>query len=186
MRKLKRKLYTILIMLVLAYILQYVDNIDLLKDISYEETNKAELEINSNDFIPAYVSRVIDGDTIEVVLDSKKFKVRLIGINCPEYTSEVEYYGKESTEYTTNELTNKKVYLEKDVSETDKYGRLLRYVWLEIPVEINIDEIKNKMFNGVLLDNGYAMQATYPPDVKYAEIFKEISSDARSNYKGLW
>lgn len=140
----------------------------------------------SNNYTKAYVSRVVDGDTIEVVIESKKYKVRLIGMNCPEYTSKIEYYGKESTEYTTSALNNKYVYLEKDVSETDKYGRLLRYVWLEIPNQVTLDEMKNKMFNAVLVINGYANQATYPPDIKYSKQFKELATEARTSNRGLW
>ena len=96
-------------------------------------------------FTKAYVSRIIDGDTIEVTIDSKKYKVRFIGIDCPEYTSKIEYYGKESTEYTSSILSNTYVFLEKDVSETDQYGRLLRYVWLEVPISNSINEIKTKI-----------------------------------------
>lgn len=186
MKRLKRKLYTLLIVVILAYALQYADNIDFFSNIYEEDTHNDYTNVTSNNFTKAHVSRVIDGDTIEVVLDSQKYKVRLIGINCPEYTSKVEYFGKESAEFATNELTSKDIYLEKDVSNTDKYGRLLRYVWLEIPIAVNFDEIKDKMFNAVLLDNGYAMQATYPPDVKYSDMFKDISTDARINSRGLW
>jgi len=173
-------------MIILAFALQYLNNIDYFSNLYDEETNNEYNEVTSNNFVKAYVSRVIDGDTIEVIMDSQKFKVRLIGINCPEYTSKIEYFGKESSEYTTIELVNKNVYLEKDISETDKYGRLLRYVWLEIPTDISTNEIKDKMFNAILLNNGYAMQSTYPPDVRYSNIFKDISTNARINSRGLW
>jgi len=137
-------------------------------------------------FTKAYVSRIIDGDTIEVTIDSKKYKVRFIGIDCPEYTSKIEYYGKESTEYTSSTLSNTYVFLEKDISETDQYGRLLRYVWLEVPLSNSVDEIKTKMFNGILVSNGYASAVTYPPDIKFFKEFKELAADARNNNMGLW
>ncbi len=137
-------------------------------------------------FTKAFVNRVVDGDTIEVTIEDKKYKVRFIGINCPEYTTKIEEYGKEATEYTTSMLLNKTVYLEKDVSETDKYGRLLRYIWLEIPNGITNEEIKSKMFNAKLLLDGYAQVATYPPDVKYVDYFKDMQSEAKNNNVGLW
>lgn len=83
-------------------------------------------------------------------------------------------------------LTNKIVYLEKDVSETDKYGRLLRYVWLSIPENNTDKEIKSKMFNAILLLNGYGQVMTIPPDVKYSDKFVEYQKIAREQNKGLW
>jgi len=67
------------------------------------------------------------------------------------------------------------VRLEKDVSETDKYGRLLRYVW--------IDDI---FVNDYLVRQGYAYTYTYPPDVKYSEQFVEAQQEAKKNSRGLW
>lgn len=129
------------------------------------------------------VSRVVDGDTVEL---SDGSKVRLIGVNTPESTTRTEPYGKESSDYTKNQLTNKTVYLEKDVSETDKYGRLLRYVWLDIPKEISDSEIRTKMYNAILTTEGYAEASTYPPDVKYQEYFTKYNAEARNANKGLW
>lgn len=142
---------------------------------------------NADKFVKATVKRVVDGDTIIVTIDNdEQYRLRLIGINCPEYTSKIEAYGKEATEYTTKMLNGKTVYLEKDVSETDKYNRLLRYVWLDIPNRFSEDEIKKKMFNAILVINGYAQVATYPPDVKYANYFKTFTDIARKNNVGLW
>lgn len=131
----------------------------------------------------ATVSRVVDGDTIEL---SDKSKVRFIGVNTPESTTKTEPYGKEASEYTKAQLTGKTIYLEKDVSETDKFGRLLRYVWTDIPKEINDSEIKAKMFNSKLVSEGYAEVSTYPPDVKYQEYFTKYNAEARTANKGLW
>jgi micrococcal nuclease len=129
------------------------------------------------------VSRVVDGDTVEL---SDGNKVRFIGVNTPESTTKIEPYGKEASDYSKGQLTGKTVYIEKDVSETDRYSRLLRYVWLDIPKEITDIEIRAKMYNANLLLNGYAEQSTYPPDVKYAEYFKNYASEARSASKGVW
>lgn len=121
--------------------------------------------------------------------DGTEEKVRLIGVNTPETkhpTKGVEYYGKEASNYTKSKLLNKTVYLEKDVSEKDKYDRLLRYLWLEEPTEINEKEIREKMFNAKLLLEGYAQVSTFPPDVKYQDIFLELQKEARESNNGLW
>jgi micrococcal nuclease len=129
----------------------------------------------------------IDGDTTVVKLDSGlKERVRFIGINCPESTIKQELYGKEASYYTKNSLLGKVIYLEKDISDRDIYGRLLRYVWLQIPSSISGDEIRNKMFNAILLTNGYAKQATYNPDIKYSGYFGKYVKEAKMEKKGIW
>ncbi len=121
------------------------------------------------------VIRVIDGDTI--VLENGK-TVRYIGIDAPELNlkkGKPECYGLEAKKKNEELVLGKKVRLEKDVSETDKYGRLLRYVY--------VDDI---FVNEFLVREGYATILTYPPDVKYADLFLESQKEARENNRGLW
>ncbi|KZL88489.1 thermonuclease family protein [Clostridium magnum] len=66
------------------------------------------------------------------------------------------------------------------------FRRLLRYIWLQIPSKISSDEIRNKMFNAILLANGYARQATYIPDIKYSGYFGEYVKEAKMESKGIW
>ena len=136
------------------------------------------------------VTKHVDGDTVHITLDSGLIvKLRMIGVDTPETvhpSKPVEFFGKEASDYTKEQLFGKTVYLEKDVSDTDRYGRSLRYIWLEIPTEINKETIKTKMFNGMLVANGYASSATFQPDVKYQEIFTELAREARENNRGLW
>ena len=135
----------------------------------------------------AVVTKHTDGDTIGVTLENgKEAKVRFIGVNTPESTTEHEQYGEEASNYTKSSLLGKTIYLEKDTGDTDTYGRLLRYVWLSPPTEINESEIRNKMFNAILAYNGYAQQMTVQPNVKYAPYFKNFCADARENSRGLW
>lgn len=137
----------------------------------------------------AVVISVTDGDTIAVRLENgAEEKVRFIGVDTPESTTQQEPYGKEASAFTKNQLDGKTVYLEKDVSDRDKYGRLLRYVWLEPPAEENNEnEIRTKLFNAILLLRGYAQVATYPPDVKYTnDYFVGFQAEAREANKGLW
>ena len=121
------------------------------------------------------VSRVIDGDTIEL---STGEKVRYIGIDTPEIkhpSKGIECYGKEALEKNSELVSGKKVRLEKDVSETDRYGRLLRY--------IHVDDV---FVNDYLVRQGYAHASSYPPDIKHQDQLKEAEIEARENKRGLW
>ena len=121
------------------------------------------------------VAKVIDGDTIKI--EGGEI-VRYIGIDAPETVNPkkpIECYGKEAADKNRELVEGKKVRLEKDISERDKYGRLLRYVWL--------DQI---MVNEYLVKEGYAQATTWPPDVKYQERFLTAEKEARENKKGLW
>lgn len=157
-----------------------------INDKSNHSSDNYDKDINVDNFKEAYIKRVVDGDTIVAVIDNNEYKVRFIGINTPESTTKIEEYGKEASNYTTSMLLGKTIYLEKDVSETDKYGRLLRYIWLKIPDEINETTIRENMFNANLVLNGYANAATYPPDVSYSTLFIKFEKEAREQNLGLW
>jgi micrococcal nuclease len=84
--------------------------------------------------VEAQVTNVVDGDTIDVLIDGQEFRVRYIGVDTPETvhpTLGEQPYGSEASDYNKSLVENQTVFLEKDVSETDQYGRLLRYVWLD-------------------------------------------------------
>ncbi len=124
------------------------------------------------------VVRVIDGDTIEVEIDSDVYTVRYIGVDTPETkhpTRGVEPYGLEVTEFNRELVEGKTVFMEKDVSEVDRFGRLLRYVW-----------VNDVMVDAVLVAEGYARVATFPPDVRYGEDFVTFEGKAREEGRGLW
>jgi len=130
-----------------------------------------QLEINLEDFQKVVVTKVVDGDTIWVEINGEEAKVRFIGVNTPE-KGEAGY--TEATEYTNELLLNQYILLEKDISNIDKYGRLLRYVWLDMPSDNTDGEKQLKLFNGMLLESGYAEIATYKPDVKYLDYYKRL------------
>ena len=121
------------------------------------------------------VRKVIDGDTIELQ-DGRK--VRYIEVNTPETVhpnKKVECFGKEASNFNKKLVEGKEVELEKDVSEADRYGRLLRYVYV------------NGLFvNEYLVKEGYANISTFPPDVKYKDLFINAEGQAREGNKGLW
>lgn len=128
------------------------------------------------------VARVIDGDTI--ALDTGEV-VRYIGIDAPETSRGQDCFANESTNKNKELVLDKAVSLEKDISEEDKYGRLLRYVYVDPPSPA-ASEGQRIFVNEYLVRQGYATVATYPPDVKHAELFKEAEREARHNNHGLW
>lgn len=139
----------------------------------------------------ATVTRIVDGDTIIVTpLAGGRLpadRVRLIGIDTPEVHGRTDPYGVEATQFTKERLEGTTVWLERDVSDTDRYQRALRYIWLnEPPPQPTLDDIRHTMFNAILLREGYAKVSTHPPDVKYAELFLELQREARENQRGLW
>ncbi len=121
------------------------------------------------------VARVVDGDTI--VIDGGEY-VRLIGMNTPETVSPkkpVECYGPEASERTKELLTGQTVRLERDVDERDKYGRLLRYVYLN-----------QEFVNLELVQEGYAKAYPFPPNTKYRPLFTAAQKQAKAAHLGLW
>ncbi|MBT9175354.1 MAG: Thermonuclease [candidate division WS2 bacterium] len=146
-------------------------------------------DIEQPDFNPPTfeVIKIIDGDTIDVLLENGKTgRVRLIGVNTPE---KGRPYFTECTNYTREKLLGKQVYLEFDVAEKDKYQRFLAYIWFKPPQNYDLpllEEIKSNMFNAQLLLSGYGQVMTVPPNVKYQEYFLTFEREARENKRGLW
>lgn len=177
----------------ISSVTEVVENTDW-ASLTTEEATKTTEELteqinNLADLQKVELMRVVDGDTLVVSIEGEKAKVRLIGIDTPESVASKEYLkksgkkntkaGKDASEYVKKLLENTEyLYLEKDKSDTDRYGRLLRYVWLEVPEDTNnIEEISEKCLNGVLLKEGYAKAVVYKPDTAKSEIFKEIEED---------
>lgn len=159
----------------------FTDDSDISKDFSANN--------DENFYQMAKVTKVIDGDTIKVDIDGKVYKVRFIGINCPEIGENEEFFGKEAYEFSKEKLDGMEIFLQKDVSETDKYGRLLRYVWLEKPKDLNNpskDEIRDLSINGILVREGYAKANYYPPDTSYTKFLKEIEKQAKKENLSMW
>jgi len=127
------------------------------------------------------VVKVVDGDTI--VLEGGT-TLRYIGIDTPEVSQGKECFAEDATKKNQELVEGKNVRLEKDVSEADRYGRLLRYVWVDLPSQGA--PAQGIFVNESLVREGYATAATYPPDVKYSELFREAERQARENNRGLW
>jgi micrococcal nuclease len=130
----------------------------------------------------AMVVGIVDGDTIKVEIDGQVFTVRYIGIDTPETvdpSSPVQWMGPEASAANAVLVEGQQVVLEKDISEVDRFDRLLRYVWLE-------QGTGWLLVNYELVRLGFASSATYPPDVRYQELFLEAERDARDDDRGLW
>lgn len=127
----------------------------------------------------AIVKKVVDGDTID--LDNGE-KVRYIGIDTPETkhpTKGVQCFGKKASEENVRLVEGKTVRLEKNVSERDRYGRLLRFVYVQTP--------QGELFvNDYLVRQGFAHAVTFPPDVTLKDRFREAETEARDANRGLW
>jgi micrococcal nuclease len=134
--------------------------------------------------IDATFVRIVDGDTIIVRIGGRDERVRLIGINTPELNKPdgpVECYATEASNQTQALIgvADGHIQLERDVSETDQYGRLLRYVWLVMPEG-------KQLLNEELVEGGYARAIAYRPDVKYQSALNRDQTDARNYGRGLW
>jgi endonuclease YncB( thermonuclease family) len=130
----------------------------------------------------AHVVRIVDGDTIVIDRGRGDERLRYVGIDTPETVkpgSLVEWMGHEASAANRALVEGQMVVVEKDVSETDQYGRLLRHVWLH-------HDGTWRLVNRELVDAGYARVYTYPPDVKYADLYLAAQVDAREHDRGLW
>ncbi len=135
---------------------------------------------SQDDSATVQVVRVIDGDTIQVCcVFGDRVKVRYIGIDTPETHHPmrgVEPYGMEAAEANRKLVDGKTVRLEFDVQQFDKYGSTLAYVYLE----------DDTFVNAWLVEHGYAMVMTVPPNVKHQELFLRLQREAREERRGLW
>jgi micrococcal nuclease len=123
------------------------------------------------------VTRVVDGDTIDISPSVEgRSRVRLIGMDTPEVYFGTQPYGPEASAFAKHALEGKEVQLELDVQKIDPYRRLLAYIYLP----------DGRMFNEVLVEEGYAQVATFPPNVKYQDRFLKAQREARAQNRGLW
>lgn len=136
------------------------------------KTNNQQKSYPTPDATIITVTRIIDGDTIQI---STGETLRYIGVDTPEITGKDECYAQEATQKNTQLVLNKQVRLEKDKSHTDRYGRLLRYVY--------VDDV---MINYELVVQGYAFSKTYPPDTKYQQLFEQAQQQAKAQKVGVW
>jgi len=178
------KLLISLLILALSFINLYLPKGDRLRrtDIKKIANTVSQLDqkVATNEAGFHTVVKVIDGDTIEI--DTHE-KVRYIGIDTPELhhpKKKIECYAIEAFKKNQELILNKRVKLIKDISNKDRYGRLLRYVYL-----INNQNVET-FVNAKLIEEGFAYVVTYPPDVAYSQYFLKLQLQARERKLGLW
>ncbi|MDQ5957535.1 MAG: micrococcal nuclease [Patescibacteria group bacterium] len=128
-----------------------------------------------------YVTKVVDGDTVDIVGNGKEERVRLIGINSPESVDPrrpVECFGKEASIYMKGLASSQSVSLETDPTQDlyDRNGRLLAYIYLD----------NGTMLNAKMIQDGYAYEYTYDRPYKYQKEFKNFQIEAKNSFTGLW
>jgi endonuclease YncB( thermonuclease family) len=142
------------------------------------------------DAVQVELDRIVDGDTFDAfILENGRTedeRIRMIGIDTPEtnysYGNEPECYGSEATKKTESILVAaKEIWVEQDVSDRDKNGRLLRYVWY-------VSHVDGKVYllNEELVKLGYALAKTYRPDTKYQDRLDAAEETAIRNSAGMW
>ncbi len=126
----------------------------------------------------AVVTRVVDGDTVEVRLDGRREDVRLIGVDTPETVkpgTPVQCFGERASHFTKRNLTGQRVRLVFGVERRDIYGRLLAYVYLD-----------GRFFNPILVRRGLARSLTIPPNDRFAPRIRRLELAAARAGRGLW
>ncbi len=155
------------------FIIAYLLNVDL-TDVFYKDTDiyKSQQDVYVEDGVfkeEGKVKFVVDGDTF-ILEDGRK--VRLIGIDTPEFGRK---YSATAKQKMFELVFRKDVTLFRDVSEYDKYGRILRYVY-----------VGDRFVNLEMVQGGYAKVLSIPPDTKYSEQFTKTQDKARQEKRGIW
>ncbi|WLR49942.1 thermonuclease family protein [Bacillus tianshenii] len=132
-----------------------------------------------NNTFEATVPYVVDGDTLDIRFNGKEERVRLLLVDTPETKhpdKPVQPFGPEASTFAKETLEGKTVEVELDVSERDKYGRLLAYIWVD-----------DKLFNEMLIERGLARVAyVFEPNTKYVDSFYETQKEAQKEGIGIW
>jgi micrococcal nuclease len=132
----------------------------------------------------ASVIRVIDGDTITIAIGSRPERVRYIGMDAPELGrpadgQAAECWAAEARTANAELVAGAEVILERDTSDRDRFGRLLRHVWLERDGEwILVSE--------ALVERGAAEARSYPPDTRHDRLLHDAEALARDVGAGMW
>lgn len=124
------------------------------------------------------VTRVVDGDTVEVRLDGQTEDVRYIGVDTPETVkpgAPVDCFGPQASAFNHRLVEGRRVRLVFGVEPRDVYGRLLAYVYLD-----------DRFVNAELVRRGLARTLTIPPNDRYAERLKRFEIAASRAGRGLW
>ncbi len=118
----------------------------------------------------ARVLRVIDGDTIEVALNRRNRRVRYVGINTPERD---EPCSNTATAANRRLVGGRTVTLVRDTEDVDRYGRLLRYIYVD-----------DTLVNEALVRDGFAENFVWEPNTRFADRFRALEAEAQAAGRG--
>ncbi|ARI78622.1 thermonuclease family protein [Halobacillus mangrovi] len=148
-------------------------------EVNEESSNNKQGEDPLDNFPAATVTRVIDGDTMEIEMNGKTEDVRLLLVDTPETKHPdlpVQPYGRKASQFAEDMLNDKQVRVEYDGPKRDKYGRLLAYLWID-----------GENFNQMLLEQGLARLAyVYDPPYTHYEAFVKAQNRAANANKNIW
>jgi micrococcal nuclease len=128
------------------------------------------------------ITKVTDGDTVHVKVDSEEITVRMKGVDTPETVDPrktVQCFGKEASNKNKELLEGRMVTLVPDKGDKslyDKYGRVLAYIYRDDGLFIN----------EYLIEEGYAHEYTYGKTYEMQNVFKKLEKQAREEKRGLW
>ncbi len=151
-----------------------------------------EFTVKSVSIVPGKVINVIQADIIKILIGTDTYMVRLIGVDAPEsnYVDKEKNRadGKLALGFAVTKLkAGMTVYLQMEKQNTDSYGYPLRYMWLSKPLDIqNESEIREKMYNAILILEGFAKSDVEEPNIKYKDMFEDFEAEARVGKRGLW
>ena len=206
-----RRLFFVFISVLLSALFYLVPKgtVQSVQEIHREPVSSQPVSVETVSSDSLTVKRVIDGDTF---LLSNGEKIRLTGIDTPESHSNqkairdsqrsgkdigaITQQGKEAAQFVRKLAEGKRVRIEYDVQKRDRYGRLLVYAYdidtlqenpqIQLPKGIVVSANREIFLNGSIIGSGYAVPMTIPPNVRHAELFKKLYSEARSQRRGLW
>jgi micrococcal nuclease len=141
---------------------------------SWEELSQAESPRSAS----VVVTRVVDGDTVEVQLGEEIEDVRYIGVDTPETVKPgepVECFGTQASNFNHRLVEGRQVRLVFDAERRDQYGRLLAYVYLG-----------DRFVSAELVRRGLARTLNIPPNDRFAERLKRLEITAARRGRGLW
>ncbi len=165
-----KKIAVVAVVILLALFV-FVSKEDLQFAFSHESSQKAEFieAVKDSEVEIVNVAEVLDGDSF--VIENGE-EVRLIGIDAPELS---QPYAEESKNFLAGLISGKEIKLERDKTNTDRYGRLLRYVYLD-DMFVNLEMVRL----------GYANIYSYPPDIEHEAEIIEAEREAKEAERGFW
>ena len=170
--------------LFIIIVLAACDEIDIKEEKSTTEVDPASTEVEEKTQLEATVTYIVDGDTFDVEFENGDIeRVRPILVDAPEVCHqsspsdcEPDPFGEEATEFTKELLEGQTVYLKQDVSERDRYDRMLFYVFLE----------DGRMYQELILAEGLAEIAIFEPDTLYLNELEGYQEEAQKNEINMW